>query len=444
MEDPITDATQRISTFADTAKEKLNSIDFDGSGLVNQFDEALTIIEERLGMLSGSTQEYLDALVSGDKEKLDEMRENESSYMEEIKTMYADFDEGQQNAFLSKFGIIQGVNDNILNYEGLTLDQRLARANSYNLSILENENLTYAEKERLMKENLDKAQTSYDQDVANLTNSIESKKARLASLQGSYYADTEAGKAESERLKQEIQADEEELKRIYGETSDSKIESAEEANKSVKDANDEAGKTEKESYKELEKSSKDALKNIQKELETTKSKINTFKSDVNNKLKDAFKDVAKTCKDEMEKVQTYLDDLDFEAEIKLKAKVPVFTLEGKLDAEKGTVPTVKVDSYNYLAKGGIVDGATRAIIGEDGKEAVVPLEHNTEWMDIIANRLTSGVFQAVTTAITASSSNNNNSRVASGDVYLDKDKVGKIIYDDMEKESRRRGTKISN
>ena len=444
MEEPITDATQRISTFADTAKEKLNSINFDGSGLVNQFDEALTIIEERLGMLSGKTQEYLDALVSGDKEKLDEMRENEGSYMEEIKTMYADFDESQQLAFLSKYGIMQGVNDNILNYEGLTLDQRLARANAYNLSILENENLTYAEKQRLMDENLTNAQASYDQDVANLTNSIESKKARLASLQGSYYADTEAGKAESERLKQEIQADEEELQRIYGETSDSKIESAEEANKSVKDANDEAGKTEKEAYKELEKSSKDALKNIQKELETTKSKINTFKSDVNNKLKDAFKDVAKTCKTEMDKVQKYLDDLDFEAEIKLKAKVPVFTLEGKLDAEKGTVPTVKVNSYNYLAKGGIVDGATRAIIGEDGKEAVVPLEHNTEWMDIIANRLTSGVFQAVTTAITASSSNNNNNKVASGDVYLDKDKIGKIIYDDIEKESRRRGTKISN
>ena len=338
---------------------------------------------------------------------------------------------------------MQGVNDNILNYEGLTLDQRLARANAYNLSILENENLTYTEKQRLMEENLANAQASYDQDVANLESSIESKKARLASLQGSYYADTEAGKAESERLKQEIQADEEELKKIYEETSDSKIESAEEANEAVKDTNDESNKTEKEAYKELEKSSKDALKNIQKELETTKSKINTFKSDVNNKLKDAFKDVAKACKTEMDKVQTYLDELSLEAEIKLKAKVPVFTLEGKLDAEKGTVPTVKVNSYKYLAKGGIVDGATRAIIGEDGKEAVVPLEHNTEWMDIIANRLTGGVFQAVTTAITASSSNNNN-KVASGDVYLDKDKVGKIIYDDMEKESRRRGTKISN
>lgn len=40
-----------------------------------------------------------------------------------------------------------------------------------------------------------------------------------------------------------------------------------------------------------------------------------------------------------------------------------------------------------LAKGGIVDGATTAIIGEDGKEAVLPLEKNTGWMDELARKL---------------------------------------------------------
>jgi hypothetical protein len=33
-----------------------------------------------------------------------------------------------------------------------------------------------------------------------------------------------------------------------------------------------------------------------------------------------------------------------------------------------------------LARGGIVDSATIAMIGESGREAVVPLENNTEWM----------------------------------------------------------------
>ena len=40
-----------------------------------------------------------------------------------------------------------------------------------------------------------------------------------------------------------------------------------------------------------------------------------------------------------------------------------------------------------LAKGGIATSATRAIIGEAGKEAVLPLERNTEWMDTLAEKL---------------------------------------------------------
>lgn len=40
-----------------------------------------------------------------------------------------------------------------------------------------------------------------------------------------------------------------------------------------------------------------------------------------------------------------------------------------------------------LAKGGVVDRATLAMIGEQGREAVVPLENNTEWIDELARKL---------------------------------------------------------
>ena len=40
-----------------------------------------------------------------------------------------------------------------------------------------------------------------------------------------------------------------------------------------------------------------------------------------------------------------------------------------------------------LAKGGIVDSATLAVIGEQGKEAIMPLENNTEWIDTLADKL---------------------------------------------------------
>lgn len=53
-------------------------------------------------------------------------------------------------------------------------------------------------------------------------------------------------------------------------------------------------------------------------------------------------------------------------------------------------------SYNYavpsgpavrLAVGGVVKGPTSALIGEAGKEAVIPLERNTGWMDTLAQRI---------------------------------------------------------
>lgn len=40
-----------------------------------------------------------------------------------------------------------------------------------------------------------------------------------------------------------------------------------------------------------------------------------------------------------------------------------------------------------LANGGIVDGPTRALIGEAGKEAVLPLENNTEWMNALVEKI---------------------------------------------------------
>lgn len=40
-----------------------------------------------------------------------------------------------------------------------------------------------------------------------------------------------------------------------------------------------------------------------------------------------------------------------------------------------------------LAKGGIIDRATLAMIGEHGKEAVVPLENNTGWIDELARKI---------------------------------------------------------
>lgn len=53
------------------------------------------------------------------------------------------------------------------------------------------------------------------------------------------------------------------------------------------------------------------------------------------------------------------------------------------------IKTLSKLSVPKLAKGGITTGATTAIIGEAGKEAVLPLENNTGWMDMLADRIAS-------------------------------------------------------
>ena len=51
------------------------------------------------------------------------------------------------------------------------------------------------------------------------------------------------------------------------------------------------------------------------------------------------------------------------------------------------ITTFNVPQIPKLARGGIIDGATLAMVGEQGKEAVVPLENNLGWLDKLASML---------------------------------------------------------
>lgn len=52
-----------------------------------------------------------------------------------------------------------------------------------------------------------------------------------------------------------------------------------------------------------------------------------------------------------------------------------------------SVGSVKTVSLPRLAEGGVVSRATTAVVGEDGAEAIVPLERNLEWIDKVADKV---------------------------------------------------------
>lgn len=56
---------------------------------------------------------------------------------------------------------------------------------------------------------------------------------------------------------------------------------------------------------------------------------------------------------------------------------------------KNIIKTFTVPQIPYLATGGVITNPTVAMIGENGAEAIVPLENNTEWINKVAAQINS-------------------------------------------------------
>jgi phage-related protein len=65
----------------------------------------------------------------------------------------------------------------------------------------------------------------------------------------------------------------------------------------------------------------------------------------------------------------------------------------------GNTYSVNIKKLPFLAQGGVVDKPTTALIGENGAEAVVPLERNTEWINNLANKINDRADNTDTTAV---------------------------------------------
>ena len=136
-------------------------------------------------------------------------------------------------------------------------------------------------------------------------------------------------------------------------------------------------------------------------------------------------------------------------------------------------------SVAWYARGGIVDGATLIGAGEAGKEAIVPLERNTQWVTMVANELADIMFDRMTDkfaglnmrmpavaggfvappnafssggyggispeleskldALLDRLNGGSVGKIEPSNVYLDKRKVGEIMYTYTEERNRGRG-----
>ncbi|MGL4571979.1 MAG: hypothetical protein ACRCVJ_13040 [Clostridium sp.] len=96
--------------------------------------------------------------------------------------------------------------------------------------------------------------------------------------------------------------------------------------------------------------------------------------------------------------------------------------------------SVDIPKIPKLARGGIVDSATLAVVGEAGKEAVMPLENNTGWITDLATKV----------ATRMPSNEGNDTSSISGDIIfqIDGAVIGRVALKQLRKMQRQGGITI--
>lgn len=137
----------------------------------------------------------------------------------------------------------------------------------------------------------------------------------------------------------------------------------------------------------------DLAPNTRKLISKTWDKIKGKTSNLNAKVKDG----AKRTREKMEAVwnkfknkkaeltATFKDN--FTSAIKRVWNGLVRSINKAINFINKHIPGATISTLKELAVGGIATSATPALIGEAGAEAVLPLENNTGWMDMLADRI---------------------------------------------------------
>lgn len=168
-------------------------------------------------------------------------------------------------------------------------------------------------------------------------------------------------------------------------------------------------------------------------IKNAKDKVSDFKKNASktfgeaisamNKKAGGIKDAAKTIKDKFGDIKDSITDKLEGARKKVKEiidkirglfdfnwslptlKVPHISVDGG-EAPWGIGGMGHLPSFNvtWAAKGGILDGATLVGAGEAGKEALLPLERNTGWMDTLADRISTKGDTVINVSMTVNGS----------------------------------------
>ena len=130
---------------------------------------------------------------------------------------------------------------------------------------------------------------------------------------------------------------------------------------------------------------------IKSKMDAAKTSVSTILGNIKTKFDSIFNSVKTTVSNAIERIKSVMN---FEWSLP-KLKLPHVSISGSFSLMPPSVPSFSISWYE---KGGIFDSPTLfgygngllGGLGENGAEAIVPLEKNTQWLDRIAERLQEG------------------------------------------------------
>ena len=178
--------------------------------------------------------------------------------------------------------------------------------------------------------------------------------------------------------------------------------------------------------------------NMKTTMSTIANFLKTTFTNAKNTLKNVWNQILEVFKAPINTIIGWINRL-IEAWNSIQFKVPEVDvpLIGKVGGFTVGVP--KIPSIPLLAKGGLVDRPTLSVIGEAGKEAVVPLENNTGWMVNLANILADAIVAKLAMAQGSGDSNQQTTLK----LMLDGREMGEVLLDYLISAAERRGLKLA-